>query len=217
MSSASRSGSSSSTCSGDRPDASGSSTSVTRIRSPRTHGRPPHWSGFTVIRSASAATGVSPVTGYTAMLIRCTAWRPWRRSLVTRDRTPLPERVFPPASHAIHAAHRRVPDDRGGEAEDVSTTSTETLLERIDAVRAKWVGNPATPGRPSSRRTDPRLGGAPVVHDRGRHNAVHTTGLAEVLQHLIAQQRPGNGLDAGWTRQCAAATAIFRTVSRRAG
>jgi hypothetical protein len=66
MSSTSRSGSSSSTCCGDRPDASKSNTSVTRMRSPRTQGRPPHWSGFAVIRSARAANVHSSVTGYTA-------------------------------------------------------------------------------------------------------------------------------------------------------
>jgi hypothetical protein len=66
MSSIPRSGSSSSACCGDRPDASKSNTSVTRMRSPRTQGRPPHWSGFTVIRSARAAKVHSSVTGYTA-------------------------------------------------------------------------------------------------------------------------------------------------------
>lgn len=56
MSSISRSGSSSITCAADRPEASRSSTSVTRMRNPRTQGRPPLWSGFTVIRSATAGT-----------------------------------------------------------------------------------------------------------------------------------------------------------------
>ena len=45
MSSALRSGSSSSTCSGVSPFASRSSTSETRMRMPRMHGRPPHCSG----------------------------------------------------------------------------------------------------------------------------------------------------------------------------
>ena len=50
ISSGSRSGSSATTSSGDSPSARRSRTSVTRIRSPRTHGRPPHCSAFTVIR-----------------------------------------------------------------------------------------------------------------------------------------------------------------------
>ena len=52
MSSGSRSGSSSTTRAGLRPAASKSRTSLTRTRSPRTHGRPPHCSGSTVIRFA---------------------------------------------------------------------------------------------------------------------------------------------------------------------
>ena len=51
MSSSSRSGCSSKICSGVIPSANNSSTSLTRIRMPLTHGRPPHWRGFTVIRS----------------------------------------------------------------------------------------------------------------------------------------------------------------------
>src|SRR3982750_4071831 len=51
-SSRSRSGSSSTTCSGVSPLASRSRTSLTRIRRPRMQGRPPHCSGSTVIRSA---------------------------------------------------------------------------------------------------------------------------------------------------------------------
>ena len=39
---------------GRQAAASRSSTSLTRIRIPRTQGRPPHWSGFTVIRSISS-------------------------------------------------------------------------------------------------------------------------------------------------------------------
>src|SRR5216683_1181658 len=35
------------------PAASMSSTSLTRIRIPRMHGRPPHWLGLMVIRSSS--------------------------------------------------------------------------------------------------------------------------------------------------------------------
>jgi hypothetical protein len=53
MSSDSRSGSSARTCSRDRPLARRSRTSETRIRMPLTQGRPPHCSGFTVIRSSS--------------------------------------------------------------------------------------------------------------------------------------------------------------------
>jgi len=55
-SSASRSGSSSSTCSRVCPDASRSSTSVTRMRMPRMQGRPPHCRVFTVIRSIKLLT-----------------------------------------------------------------------------------------------------------------------------------------------------------------
>ena len=58
-SSSSRSGKSSITCWGDNPFASRSRTSVTRIRSPRMHGRPPHCSGSTVIRSARYVTSFS--------------------------------------------------------------------------------------------------------------------------------------------------------------
>jgi hypothetical protein len=39
------------TCSGVSPVASRSTTSLTRMRIPRTQGRPPHWRGFTMIRS----------------------------------------------------------------------------------------------------------------------------------------------------------------------
>ena len=42
------------TPSGVSPDARRSSTSVTRMRIPRTHGRPPHWVGLTVILSATS-------------------------------------------------------------------------------------------------------------------------------------------------------------------
>ena len=56
MSSASRSGISSRTCSVERPLAKRSRTSVTRIRIPRMQGRAPHCSGSTVIRSANSAT-----------------------------------------------------------------------------------------------------------------------------------------------------------------
>ena len=52
MSSGSRSGNSVSTWLGDSPAANNSRTSVTRIRIPRMQGRPPHCSGFTVMRSA---------------------------------------------------------------------------------------------------------------------------------------------------------------------
>ncbi len=52
MSSFSRSGSSLSTSCLDRPAARRSRTSTTRIRMPRTQGRPPHCLGFTVIRSS---------------------------------------------------------------------------------------------------------------------------------------------------------------------
>ena len=51
-SSSSRSGRSSRTCTGVKPLAKRSKTSVTRIRMPRTQGRPPHCSGSTVIPSA---------------------------------------------------------------------------------------------------------------------------------------------------------------------
>jgi hypothetical protein len=36
-----------------QPRGQRSSTSETRIRIPRTHGRPPHWSMFTVMRSTA--------------------------------------------------------------------------------------------------------------------------------------------------------------------
>lgn len=55
-SSASRSGISSRICSAERPAANRSSTSLTLMRIPRIHGRPPHCSGSTVIRSASVFT-----------------------------------------------------------------------------------------------------------------------------------------------------------------
>ncbi len=55
MSSGSKSGSSSRICCADSPFANKSRTSVTRILIPLTHGRPPHCSGSTVIRSASCA------------------------------------------------------------------------------------------------------------------------------------------------------------------
>jgi len=50
MSSASRSGSSSKTCSGVKPFPNRSRTSMTRMRMPLMQGRPPHCSGSTVIR-----------------------------------------------------------------------------------------------------------------------------------------------------------------------
>ena len=56
MSCDSRSGNSSKTCCCVSPAARRSSTSTTRIRIPRTHGRPPHWAGFTVMRSGSSGT-----------------------------------------------------------------------------------------------------------------------------------------------------------------
>jgi len=101
MSSTSRSGSSSSACSGDRPEASKSNTSVTRMRNPRTQGRPPHWSGFTVIRSASAATVSSSTTGYTATQRHARRARDRHahgqsRSLWTPSS--VPERTFPTAN-----------------------------------------------------------------------------------------------------------------------
>lgn len=52
MSSDSRSGNSSSTCSLDSPAARRSSTSITRMRIPRIQGRPPHCSGLIVMRSS---------------------------------------------------------------------------------------------------------------------------------------------------------------------
>ena len=55
MSSDSRSGSSCSTCSRVSPLASNSKTSETRIRIPRMQGRPPHCSGFTVMRGSRVA------------------------------------------------------------------------------------------------------------------------------------------------------------------
>ncbi len=55
MSSGSRSGNSSSTCSLVRPAASRSKTSVTRMRIPRMQGGPPHCSGLMVIRLRNAA------------------------------------------------------------------------------------------------------------------------------------------------------------------
>ena len=51
MSSTSRSGKSSRICACDTPAASSSSTSLTRMRMPRMHGRPPHCSGLQVMRS----------------------------------------------------------------------------------------------------------------------------------------------------------------------
>lgn len=67
MSSGSRSGSSSSTCSTespfDSPFDSRSSTSMTRMRMPRTHARPPHCSGFTVIRSSRVVMRASSQEG----------------------------------------------------------------------------------------------------------------------------------------------------------
>ena len=45
-----RSGSSSTISSGESPSPSRSSTSPTRMRMPRTHGRPPYWAGFVVMR-----------------------------------------------------------------------------------------------------------------------------------------------------------------------
>src|SRR4029453_2496608 len=75
MSSNSTSGSSPTTGSDVRPDASRSNRSVTRVRRPRTQGRPAHWSGLTVIRSASAATVAlsfaksRPAAGWVASLL----------------------------------------------------------------------------------------------------------------------------------------------------
>ncbi len=56
-SSSSRSGNSSTTCSAVSPAARRSSTSMTRIRIPRIHGRPPHCAGFTVMRCRMLFTG----------------------------------------------------------------------------------------------------------------------------------------------------------------
>ena len=64
MSSFSRSGNSSSTCSRDKPAASKSSTSMTRMRIPLMQGRPPHCSGLTVIRSVQFMTYVRFVISY---------------------------------------------------------------------------------------------------------------------------------------------------------
>ena len=50
-SSISKSGSSATTSAGERPAARRSRTSLTRMRMPRTHGRPPHCCGLIVIRS----------------------------------------------------------------------------------------------------------------------------------------------------------------------
>jgi hypothetical protein len=50
-SSASKSGISAKICAASRPDANRSRTSLTRIRIPRTQGRPPHCRGLTVILS----------------------------------------------------------------------------------------------------------------------------------------------------------------------
>ena len=52
----SKSGNSSTICSALSPFASRSSTSLTRILMPRMHGRPPHCSGSSVIRSTRVAT-----------------------------------------------------------------------------------------------------------------------------------------------------------------
>ena len=56
-SSGSKSGNSSRTCCCVRPAARRSRTSMTRMRIPRTQGRPPHWRGLTVIRFAMSAIG----------------------------------------------------------------------------------------------------------------------------------------------------------------
>ncbi len=59
MSAGSRSGSSSSTCTRVSPAARRSSTSITRTRIPRIHGRPPHCAGLKVIRSGWPAIWVT--------------------------------------------------------------------------------------------------------------------------------------------------------------
>ncbi|CAA9457454.1 MAG: hypothetical protein AVDCRST_MAG28-2712, partial [uncultured Rubrobacteraceae bacterium] len=56
ISSSSRSGISSRICSGERPFARRSRTSLTRIRMPRMQGRPPHCSESAVMRSANLVT-----------------------------------------------------------------------------------------------------------------------------------------------------------------
>lgn len=55
-SSASKSGISAKICEASSPDAKRSKTSLTRIRIPRTQGRPPHCRGFTVIRFVKSCT-----------------------------------------------------------------------------------------------------------------------------------------------------------------
>jgi len=54
-SSGSKSRSSSRTSAAVNPEANKSRTSLTRIRIPRTHGRPPHWRGLTVIRFSKSS------------------------------------------------------------------------------------------------------------------------------------------------------------------
>ena len=54
MSSDSKSGISSRICAAVSPEASRSSTSLTRMRIPRTQGRPPHWAGLAVMRWSSS-------------------------------------------------------------------------------------------------------------------------------------------------------------------
>ena len=108
MSSGSRSGNSSRTCSDDRPEASRSNTSVTRIRNPRTHGRPPHCSGFTVIRSTRAATVDFSRKAYTAPAamgheptrepVSSAAGRRGRRGAVDSKEVPL---LAPPGGRAV--------------------------------------------------------------------------------------------------------------------
>ncbi len=63
MSSCSRSVKSARISSSRTPSASISSTSATRIRSPRMHGRPPQYPGFCVIRfsNSSASLGMAPI------------------------------------------------------------------------------------------------------------------------------------------------------------
>lgn len=67
MSSSSRSGCSSKICSGVIPSAKNSSTSLTRIRIPLTHGRPPHCFGFTVVRSKICVINPTSSYGFTTV------------------------------------------------------------------------------------------------------------------------------------------------------
>ena len=108
-----------------------SSTSMTRMRSPRMQGRPPHWSGFTVIRSISS-----------------TVW-PMRRSLTEGD------------DGKIAAMRRRGPTVRppsacAGNAESWCTQRTTHEARSVArAARPGTPGKPEAPTRPADRPPQP--------------------------------------------------------------